>query len=73
MYSCGPKGITHAISVRKADALDFAEGRRPANGLASLRVTTGVLGSGRKGLNLAGESPAISIARFGYVAIPRFV
>jgi len=32
-----------------------------------------VVGSGRQGCNLAGESPAISIARFGYVAIPQFV
>jgi hypothetical protein len=30
-------------------------------------------GSGRQGCNLAGESPAISIARFGYVAIPQFL
>src|SRR5262249_16838043 len=29
--------------------------------------------SGRQGLNLAGESPVISIARFGYVAMPQFV
>jgi Transposase DDE domain len=29
--------------------------------------------SGRQGLNLAGESPVIPIARFGYVAIPQFV
>jgi len=30
-------------------------------------------GSGRQGLNLAGESPAMPIARFRYVAIPQFV
>ena len=30
-------------------------------------------GSGRQGLNLAGESPVASIARFRCVAIPRFV
>ena len=35
--------------------------------------TTMVYCSGRQGLNLAGESPVIPIARFGYVAIPQFV
>lgn len=30
-------------------------------------------GSGRQGLNLAGESPVASIARFRCVAIPQFV
>jgi hypothetical protein len=30
-------------------------------------------GSGRQGLNLAGESPVILIARFECVAIPQFV
>ena len=30
-------------------------------------------GSGRQGRSPAGESPAVSIARFGHVAIPRFV
>ncbi|MCD6196950.1 MAG: hypothetical protein J7K15_00055, partial [Deltaproteobacteria bacterium] len=34
---------------------------------------SGGVGSGRQGCNLAGESPAISIARFGYVAIPQFL
>jgi DNA-binding NarL/FixJ family response regulator len=36
-------------------------------------IHTVVQCSGRQGLNLAGESPAISIARFGYVAMPQFV
>jgi hypothetical protein len=29
--------------------------------------------SGRKGPNLAGESPVVSMARFRHVAIPQFV
>ena len=37
------------------------------------RVNAAVVGSGRQGCNLSGESPAISIARFGYVAIPQFL
>jgi hypothetical protein len=31
------------------------------------------LGSGRQGCNPAGESPAMSIARFRHVAIPQFM
>ena len=57
----------------KADGLDAPEGSSPVCAKASRQDTTGVLGSGRQGLNLAGESPVIPIARFGYVAIPRFV
>ena len=30
------------------------------------------LGSGRQGCNLAGESPAMSIARFRHVVMPQF-
>jgi len=53
--------------------MNAVEGSSPWREMASVEVTTGVLGSGRQGLNLAGESPAIPIARFGYVAIPQFV
>ena len=31
------------------------------------------IGSGRQGRNPAGESPVMSIPRFGHVAIPRFM
>lgn len=34
------------FSVRKVDALEFAEGIRPAGDLASVQVTTGVLDQG---------------------------
>jgi len=57
----------------KADALEQAEGSKPECVRASVEVATGVLGSGRQGLDLAGESPVILIARFEYVAIPQFV
>jgi hypothetical protein len=30
-------------------------------------------GSGRQGHNLVGESPIVSVARVGHVAIPQFV
>jgi len=73
MYSGGPL-IEDKPAVRvKADAVDYAEGSSPGCAMASDRDTTGVLCSGRQGLNLAGESPVIPIARFGYVAIPQFV
>ncbi len=32
-----------------------------------------VLGSGRQGCNIAGESPVVSVARVGHVAMPQFV
>jgi hypothetical protein len=38
-----------------------------------LRGSRTVLGSSRQGCNPAGESPAMSIARFRHVAIPRFM
>ena len=41
---------------------------------ASICYTQAVdLGSGRQGRNPAGESPAMSIARFRHVAIPQFM
>jgi len=42
----------------------------PAYCLCGARHRGGV--SGRQGRNPAGESPVMSIARFGHVAIPRF-
>ena len=53
--------------------MDAVEGSRPWREKASAEITNGVLGSGRQGLNLAGESPVILIARFECVAIPQFV
>jgi len=45
----------------KADALNAAEGSNPEYAMASLQDTIGVLGSGRQGLNIAGESPSYQL------------
>ena len=56
----------------KAESLGKAAQHVKAQGSGD-RVNAAVVGSGRQGCNLAGGSPAISIARFGYVAIPQFL
>ena len=65
--------ISFSGTEGKADGFQWPEGNSPGCAKASAQDTTGVGCSGRQGLNLAGESPAISIARFGYVAMPQFV
>jgi hypothetical protein len=48
-----------------ADGVHAPEGSSPGRAMARVQATTGVCWSGRQGLNRAGESPAIAIARCG--------
>jgi hypothetical protein len=57
----------------RGDAEQAARQAKRQRKKAVLVEASWVYCSGRQGLNLAGESPAISIARFGYVAMPQFV
>jgi hypothetical protein len=72
-YSRGQQDNSQGHTERNADGVQWPEGSSPGCGRASVEDTTGVGCSGRQGLNLAGESPAISMARFGYGAMPQCV
>ena len=80
---CGWRQMTRvACDVGQPRRMETCGAEEPYEGNLHVRFCGGIgrviadptrTCSGRKGLNLAGESPVVSIARFRHVAIPQFV
>jgi hypothetical protein len=61
------------VDTRNPMPESMAKSPKEARAIRDAKTQPGHACSGREGPNLAGESPAVSIARFRHVAIPQFV